>query len=58
MNVHARYDLGGGDLKSFKIDLRSYRLDPGPILSPTFLHPHVISPTQNLATNQRATRNE
>ena len=58
MNVHARFDLGGEDLKSFKIDMRSYRLDLGPILSPTFIYPHVISPTQNLAKNQLATRNE
>ena len=49
MILHARFDLGGGILKSSKINLRSCRLDPGPILSPTFIHPPVISTTENLA---------
>ena len=52
MNVHARFDLGGGNLKSSKINLRLFRLAPGPILSPTFINPPVISPTLNLVTNQ------
>ena len=49
MILHARFDLGGGILKSSKINLRSCRLDPGPILSPTFIHPPVISATENFA---------
>ena len=49
MSLHARFNLGGGILKSSKINLRFYRLAPGPILSPTFIHSPVVSFTENLA---------
>ena len=38
INVHARFDIGGGDLKISKVKLRSYLLALGPILSPEFIH--------------------
>ena len=49
MNIHTHFDLGGGILKSSKINLRSCRLATGPILSPIFIHPPVVSTTENLA---------
>ena len=32
MNIHARFDLGGDISKISKINLRSYRLAPGPFI--------------------------
>ena len=49
MNVYARFELGGGILKSSKINLRSCRLAPGPELCPEFIHPSVVSVPENLA---------
>ena len=49
INLHARFDLGGGILKSSKINMRSCRLATGPILFPIFTHPPVVSTTENLA---------
>ena len=49
MNVHARFELGGGILKSCKINLRSCRLAPGPILCPDFIHPPAVSVPEILA---------
>ena len=49
INLHSRFDLGGGDLKSSKINLRFCNLAPNPMLSPEFIHPSIISPTQILA---------
>ena len=36
-------------MKSSKRNLRFCRLDLGPILSPTFIYPPVVSTTENLA---------
>ena len=49
MNVHARFELGGGILKSSKINLRSCRLDPDPTLCPEFIHPPDVSVPEILA---------
>ena len=49
MNVHARFELGGGILKSSKINLRSCRLDPGPESCPGFIHPPAVSVPEILA---------
>ena len=49
INVHARFELGGGILKSSKIFLRSCRLAPGLELCPGFIHPPVVSVPENLA---------
>ena len=49
MNVHARFDFGGGIFKSSKINMRSCRLAPGPELCPGFIHPPVVSVPENLA---------
>ena len=49
MNVHARFELGGGIFKSFKINLRSCRLAPGPELYPGFIHPPAVSVPENFA---------
>ena len=49
MSLHACFDLVGGILKSSKINLRSCRIAPGPILSPEFIYSPVVSATENLA---------
>ena len=51
MNVRARFDIGGGVLKLFKVNLRSCSLAPGPILSPSFIHPPVMSPNLDVVPN-------
>ena len=68
MNVHARFELGGGILKSSKINLRSCRLAPGPELCPEFIHspavsvPEILAPIEPIQEVQDnftvATRNE
>ena len=50
MHIHARFDLGGGISKISKINLRSYRLAPGTVLSPSFIHPPTVSPNLDVAT--------
>ena len=49
MNIHARFDLGGDISKIFKINLRSCKLAPGPVLSPSFVHPPTVSPNLEVA---------
>ena len=51
INVHARFDIGGGDLKISKVKLRSYLLALGPILSLSSINPPVVSPNLNLTPN-------
>ena len=51
MNVRARFDIGGGVLKLFKVNLQSCSLAPGPVLSPSFIHPPVVSPNLDVVPN-------
>ena len=51
MHIHAKFDLGGDISKISKVNLRSCKLAPGPVLSPSFIHPPVVSPNLDVAPN-------
>ena len=49
MSIHARFELGGDISKISKVNLRSCKLAPGPVLSPSFIHPPTVSPNLDVA---------
>ena len=48
MNVHAIFNLGGGFSNILKVNLRSCKLAPEPLLSPSFIHPPIVSPSLDM----------
>ena len=55
MNIRAKFDLGGGISKISKVNLRSCKLVPGPVLSPSFIHPPTMSPILDVAQDTSQT---
>ena len=49
MNVHAIFNLGVDISKIFKVNVRSCKLAPGQVLSPSFVHPPTVSPNLEVA---------
>ena len=50
MNVHAIFNLGVDISKIFKVNVRSCKLAPGQVLSPSFVHPPTVSPNLDVAS--------
>ena len=51
INVYARFDLEGSVSKLSKVNLRSYSLALGPVLTSDFIYPHVVPPYVDTAYN-------
>ena len=51
MYIHAKFDLGWDISKISKVNLRSFKLTPGPVLSPSFIHPPTVSINLDVASD-------